>query len=199
MPTTSLSCLKAYHLPSQGLLIRFTISGLNSFLWNRLQIQSKSWWLSCNFCATLVLGSKSLLVCLRNLDWPDKNITRAIWGGKGISLPLPHLNPSQQVVRAGGAQERMQKLELRQRPCLHCIPAPLLTGSSFYTAQDHLPKGCGAIRIGWALPHQSPIKKMPGRLAYRPVWWDHFLSWCCLLPDDPSLYPFGKILTRPVL
>lgn len=43
----------------------------------------------------------------------------------------------------------------------------LLTGSTaywlllLYSSGPPAPKRCGAIRIGWALPHQSPIKKMP--------------------------------------
>lgn len=43
---------------------------------------------------------------------------------------------------------------------------------------------------GWncpQCPHQSLIKEMPHRLAYRPIWWSHFLSWDFPVPDDPSL------------
>jgi hypothetical protein len=34
--------------------------------------------------------------------------------------------------------------------------------------QVHLPR-VAPPTVGWALIHQSPIKKMPHRLAYRPV------------------------------
>jgi hypothetical protein len=39
-----------------------------------------------------------------NLDWPDENITRGLGRKVCGFLPLPHHSPSQQVVRAGGAQ-----------------------------------------------------------------------------------------------
>jgi hypothetical protein len=31
--------------------------------------------------------------------------------------------------------------------------------------------------MGWALPHQSLIKKMPFRLVHRPIFRRHFLNW----------------------
>jgi hypothetical protein len=44
--------------------------------------------------------------------------------------------------------------------------------------------------IGWALPHQSPIKKIP----YSWVLWGHFLNRGPLLSDSSSLCQFGICL-----
>lgn len=43
--------------------------------------------------------------------------------------------------------------------------------------------------MGWVLPHQPLIYKIPHRLPYRPIWWRHFLSWDGLFPvdSDPNL------------
>jgi hypothetical protein len=38
--------------------------------------------------------------------------------------------------------------------------------------------------MGWAIPHQSLIKKMLCRIAYRTILWKHFLSGGSLLSDD---------------
>ena len=51
-----------------------------------------------------------------------------------------------------------------------------------YRTQDHQPRDGPAHNrlapptMGWALPHQSLIKKMPCRLAYSLVLWRHFLN-----------------------
>jgi hypothetical protein len=42
--------------------------------------------------------------------------------------------------------------------------------------------------MGWTLPHQLPIKKMPYRLDCSPVLWRHFLNCGFLLSDDYNLY-----------
>jgi hypothetical protein len=41
--------------------------------------------------------------------------------------------------------------------------------------------------MGWALPCQSLVKKMPYRLAYGPVLWRQFLKGGSFLSDDLSL------------
>jgi hypothetical protein len=38
--------------------------------------------------------------------------------------------------------------------------------------------------MGWALPHQSLIKKMPYSLVYNPILRRHFLNWRSLLSHE---------------
>jgi hypothetical protein len=45
--------------------------------------------------------------------------------------------------------------------------------------------------MGWALPNQSLIKKMPYSLACSPILWRHVLNWSSLLSDDSSLCKVG--------
>lgn len=40
--------------------------------------------------------------------------------------------------------------------------------------------------LGWTHQYQALNKKTHYRLVHRPVWWEHFLSWGLLLPNDPS-------------
>lgn len=57
---------------------------------------------------------------------------------------------------------------------LHGFPSLL-----YHTPQDHLPRS-GTSMVGWALPHQSLIKKMPHRRCpYRPVSRMHTLVSSC--------------------
>jgi hypothetical protein len=44
----------------------------------------------------------------------------------------------------------------------------------FYTTQVLI--GMMLPTVGWALPHQSLMKKMPYRHTHRPRWWRKFLS-----------------------
>lgn len=46
--------------------------------------------------------------------------------------------------------------------------------------------------MGWALPHRSLMKRMPHRLAHRPVCWRYRLSWAFPFPDDSSLCQVKK-------
>lgn len=46
--------------------------------------------------------------------------------------------------------------------------------------------------MGWALPHQSIIKKRPYRLACSPILWKCFLDQGSFLPDDFRLCQVDK-------
>jgi hypothetical protein len=50
--------------------------------------------------------------------------------------------------------------------------------------------GMAPSTMGWALPYQLPVKKMPCRLAYSPILWRHFLNQGSLLSDDFSMCQF---------
>lgn len=50
--------------------------------------------------------------------------------------------------------------------------------------------------VGWAFPHQTVTRKHTHRLAYKPIWWRHLLSWGSFFEDDPSLYHVDKKLTK---
>ena len=51
--------------------------------------------------------------------------------------------------------------------CSNCFP--------FNCQDDYISSGVVPATVSWALPHQSSIKNIYHRLAYRPVWWEHFL------------------------
>jgi hypothetical protein len=59
---------------------------------------------------------------------------------------------------------------------------------SFFSpiSYNHLPRNDSA-HMGWVLPHQSSVKKMSHRLAYRLLLWKHFPYSGSLFPDDPVL------------
>lgn len=48
------------------------------------------------------------------------------------------------------------------------------------------------LTMGWALPHQSLVRKVLHRLVYSPVWWKQFLNWGFLSPVDLSLCPVDQ-------
>lgn len=50
--------------------------------------------------------------------------------------------------------------------------------------------------MGWALPYQSFIKKIPHRIAYEPMWWMYFLNLSSLFQYGPDLYQIGKKLKQ---
>lgn len=52
--------------------------------------------------------------------------------------------------------------------------SPWLTQPAFHITQKHLPRG-GTCRSD--LTHQSTIKKMPDKLAYKITLWKHILTW----------------------
>ena len=59
---------------------------------------------------------------------------------------------------------------------------------SFFSpiSYNHLP-GDDSAHMGWVLPHQSPVKKMSHRIAYRLLLWKHFPYSGSLFLDDPVL------------
>lgn len=42
--------------------------------------------------------------------------------------------------------------------------------------------------MGWAIPHQSLIKKMPNTFAHNQILWRHFLNEGSFLSNDSRLY-----------
>lgn len=54
--------------------------------------------------------------------------------------------------------------------------------------------GREASTVSWALWYQSPTKKMPHRLASRPIWRKHFSQVRFFLPEDSSLCHTDKTL-----
>lgn len=55
------------------------------------------------------------------------------------------------------------------------------------------------VLMGWALAHQSLIKKRAHCLASQPVWCGYFLSWGFLLPNDSNLDQSEKKQTHKQL
>lgn len=97
-----------------------------------------------------------------------------------MSLTVPYSSSSSQALRAGTKQGRALEpgadAEAMEECCLFaCFP---------WLAQDHQPRG-GLTHNG--LPHQSLIKKMPCRLAYKVIFGDIF-SIEVPSSDDSSLY-----------
>jgi hypothetical protein len=46
--------------------------------------------------------------------------------------------------------------------------------------------------LAQVLPYQPSIKKMTHKLAHRPIWWRHFLSWGSILPGHSWLCQVNK-------
>lgn len=70
-----------------------------------------------------------------------------------------------------------------------------------YVTQDHLLKG-GATLSRLGLLTSIIIQETVPQLAYRPIWWKHFLDWGFFLSDDSIFYqverPNIKNLGSPV-
>jgi hypothetical protein len=77
-----------------------------------------------------------------------------------------------------------------QRPWRRMLTGllPIAWSACFLIEPRTTSPGMAPPTMGWALPHQSVIKKMPSSLAYNPILWRHFLIWGFLLSVDPRLY-----------
>lgn len=84
-----------------------------------------------------------------------------------------------------GSQSRNLEAETDAMKCclLKCLPLMAYSTCFLMRPQDHL-WGMAPPTISWALPHQSKIKKMHNRYAYRQILWRHFPNWNFLFPND---------------
>ena len=95
-------------------------------------------------------------------------------GRKGfIWLMLPHHGRKSRPNRAGAWRQ-----ELMQRPwrgAAYWLALYDLLSLLSYRTQNHSP-GVATPTMGWALPHQSLVKKIHYRSAYSQILWRHFLN-----------------------
>lgn len=114
-------------------------------------------------------------------------VTKNSLGGKGF-LPL--------IVYHGGEPGEELREGIRSR---HWHSGEMLLLLLLYTAFSAcFSKYSGCLsRCGTAHSRQGPpcikhLVKTSHTLTYRPTWWEHFLMWVPLFPNDPGLYQVYK-------
>lgn len=112
--------------------------------------------------------------------------TKSNFQGKGL-FHFTGNSPIWSKVRTG-IQSRVLEAIMKEF-CLWTVPHGLLS-LVFQTTHDHLPRD----QLHWTglLYHQSLIKKMPKRLAFRPIWCRQFLNGCTFFLYNSSLYTVLK-------
>jgi hypothetical protein len=117
-------------------------------------------------------------------------VAKSKLGRKGFNLAYTSIS----LFIIEGSQKRNSnrsgtwRQELMQRPrgsAVYCLVLHGLLRLHFLIGPRTTSTGIAAPTMGWALPHQSLIKKMFYMTAYRQTLWRHFLNSGCLLSDDP--------------
>lgn len=111
---------------------------------------------------------------------------KQIWsgGGEGISFIL-QLNS--QLLRKYGQEFRSRSLEVAieskaMEGCCLLVCSPQLAQTNFLDNSGLNLQEVELLAMGWAHLHQAG--KCPHRLAYRLIFWRHFLNCGSFLPDD---------------
>lgn len=117
-------------------------------------------------------------------------MTKSNVGKKGIISLTVTRNSLSEAVR----QELSQSWNQHRSWC-RCHRGMLPTGllliacsACFLLEARTMCLGVALLTMGWGLPHQPLIKKMPYMLAYRPALWAHFLNWGSLFSGYCRLY-----------
>ena len=121
----------------------------------------------------------------------------ANWGRKGfIDLTLPYCRSGWESSPAGTWGQ-----ELMHRPWRGVAYwlAPHGCSACFLIEPRTTSPGMTVPTMGWALPHQSLIRKCPICLPSACILWSHFLSWGSRLSDDSSLCHVGIDWAAPWL
>ena len=134
-------------------------------------------------CLCSVLGLVTLAVI--------QHQTKATCGGKGFfssyfHITVHHRRKSEQKLQQSRNLEAGADAEATEECCLLAC-SPMACSTCFIIKLGTTSPGVAPPTMGWALPHQSLIKKMPHRLAYSPILWRCFLSWASFLLDGSSL------------
>lgn len=109
---------------------------------------------------------------------------KTAWEGKG-SLPLTVYSLPWRGARGGaqGGNRKSRKPSRKAASLLHTVfPAGSLGRLS----------RCGTAHSRRGPPCIRPLLKTPHTLTYRPTWWEHFLMWVPLFPNDSGLYQVYK-------
>jgi hypothetical protein len=120
-------------------------------------------------CSGVTVSVFFLLVC-------ETPRPKATWRGKGLFYLHPHI-----IGHPWGSQrgnlETGAKGQAMGECCLQAYSIACIV--CFFPHTRTTRPGTAWPTVGWALPHQSPIKKMFPSLISRPAWWD--LRWFRLL------------------
>ena len=103
---------------------------------------------------------------------------KATWGGKGLFHSLfhtiiEHWKQLDQELKLGRNLEAGADAEAMEGCCLFNCLSGLLQPAFLHHRTTC--QGNPLLAVGLALPHQPLIKKMPHRIAYRPLW-DNYLK-----------------------
>ena len=131
-----------------------------------------------------------------------KHHKQATWEGKGLfclgsHIIVHHWRKSGQELKQGRNLEAGADAEAMEECCLLVCSSWLVQPAFFIEATTTSP-GMAPPTMGWALPHQSLIKKMPYRLAHIPISLRLFLCWGSLFSDDNSLWQVVRKIPSPI-
>lgn len=104
----------------------------------------------------------------------------------------------QLIVHHEGSLGKNSRRELKQRPwknSAYWLVSHASFSCSFISTRSTSPGVVSPIVI-LDLACQLLIKKMPGRLASRPIWYKYFISWGYCFLNDLRLYRVNKKVTR---
>ena len=128
----------------------------------------------CDFYRLLPSGQStvSARVSPAGMKYQDPSISSRRKVFTWLTLPVPLHSKSLQELKQAGSW-RQELWQRPWRPAAWWIASCGLLSFFSPTSYNQLPRDDSA-HMAWVLPHQSPVKKMSHRLAYRPVLWKHF-------------------------